>query len=328
MTREQRRAENDSYRKWTGAYKPYDLIKEATLAIVGVIVFTMILSFLFSSPDDPAITMKSWAKAAPVDFATVAVSELNGTSLTAGYGPPYNHNGPAQQAWFIKPAAWIGVTHPINTAQDFVIKPLQLLSSDAAVQSAVTEYQSASASQQTAWTNAYVKALNKATANADGTITVPAADYGPVATIIGGLLTDAQSGGLDGALVMNKSAGFYQTDYTNILMFLQDDNGDGPCTTCYFSEAAEKQHLLGNPQWGMMNETDSFPGQVWLWLYAFWYQIKPFSTSANADLLVMIVMTVLSLGLMAIPVLPIIKDIPRKIPIYKLIWRDHYRSLE
>ncbi len=49
---------------------------------------------------------------------------------------------------------------------------------------------------------------------------------------------------------------------------------------------AQQQHLLG-PQWGMMNETGSYPGQTWLWLYTFWYQIKPFSTSANADILVM-----------------------------------------
>ena len=33
----------------------------------------------------------------------------------------------------------------------------------------------------------------------------------------------------------------------------------------------------------MMNETGGFPGQVWLWLYTFWYQIKPISTSADAD---------------------------------------------
>jgi hypothetical protein len=38
--------------------------------------------------------------------------------------------------------------------------------------------------------------------------------------------------------------------------------------------------MLGE-QWGMMNETGSFAGQVWLWQYTFCYQIKPFSTSAH-----------------------------------------------
>ncbi len=33
----------------------------------------------------------------------------------------------------------------------------------------------------------------------------------------------------------------------------------------------------------MMNETGSYPGQVWLWLYTFWYQVPPFNTSVNAD---------------------------------------------
>ena len=36
----------------------------------------------------------------------------------------------------------------------------------------------------------------------------------------------------------------------------------------------------------MTNETGSYPGQGWLWLYTFWYRIWPFSTSANADVLV------------------------------------------
>jgi hypothetical protein len=77
----------------------------------------------------------------------------------------------------------------------------------------------------------------------------------------------------------------------------------------------------------MMNETGSYPGQVWLWLYTLWYEIKPFSTSANADVLVMGVTGVLSLALILIPVLPGVSDLPRRIPIYKLTWRDHHRGL-
>jgi hypothetical protein len=65
---------------------------------------------------------------------------------------------------------------------------------------------------------------------------------------------------------------------------------------------------------------------VWLWLYTFWYQIKPFSTSTNADILVMAVMGVLSLAFILIPFLPGVRDLPRRIPIYKLIWREHYRT--
>ena len=145
--------------------------------------------------------------------------------------------------------------------------------------------------------------------------TVKPGNYGPLPTMMGALLTFAQSGGLDGALLTSKQ--FYQTDYTKPLLFMADGG--------VLANRAEQQHLLGT-QWGMMNETGSYPGQSWLWLYTFWYQIKPFSTSANADVLVMGVMGVLSLAFILIPFIPGVRDLPRRIPIYKLIWRDHYRT--
>ena len=111
--------------------------------------------------------------------------------------------------------------------------------------------------------------------------------------MMGSLLSFAQSGGLDGALLTSKQ--FYQTDYTNPLLFMADG--------AVLENRAQQQHLLGT-QWGMMNETGSYPGQVWLWLYTFWYQIKPFSTSANADVLVMALMGVLSLAFITDPIPP------------------------
>ena len=67
---------------------------------------------------------------------------------------------------------------------------------------------------------------------------------------------------------------FYTTDFTKTLLFISDGS--------YLADIADKQHLSGS-QWGMMNETGSYPGQAWLWLYSFWYQIPPFNTSENAD---------------------------------------------
>ena len=69
---------------------------------------------------------------------------------------------------------------------------------------------------------------------------------------------------------------FYQTNYTKPLLFLSAGS--------YFEDRASAEHLLGD-QWGMMNETGSYPGQVWLWLYTFWYQVEPFKSSPNADAL-------------------------------------------
>jgi hypothetical protein len=316
VSREARRREDDAARSWTGGYKPYDILREATIALGVVLALVVGLTILFSSPDDPPSTIKQWSRTAPVDFVTTATTELDGSSTTGSYGPPYNHNSSGQHIGFIHLAKWLGVSHPINTAQDFVLAPLRSLTNQPALQTAVSTYEAAPAKSQTGWTSAYETALAKASATPSGSITVKGGDYGPLPTMMGSLLTFAQSGGLDGALLTSKQ--FYQTDYTKPLLFMADGG--------VLTNRAQTQHLLGE-QWGLMNETGSYPGQVWLWLYTFWYQIKPFSTSANADILVMALMGVLTLALLLIPFIPGLRDIPRRIPIYKLIWRDHYRTL-
>jgi hypothetical protein len=313
--REDRRRADAVYVEWDGGYRRYDILKEVLIAIGVVLAIVLVLTILFSSPDDQPLTVKQWARTDPVDFVSTATTELDGSSTTGGYGPPYNHASSGQHIWIVHLQKWLGVSHPINTAEDFVLGPLRSIAGQPALQSAVSNYASAPARTQTAWTTAYEKGLGSAQADANGTVTVPAGNYGPLPVIMAGLITFAQSGGLDGALLTSKQ--YYQTDYTKPLLFISDGG--------LLANRAQAQHLLGT-QWGMMNETGSYPGQVWLWLYTFWYQIKPFSTSANADILVIAVMGVLSLALILIPFIPGVRDIPRWIPIYKLIWRAHYRA--
>jgi hypothetical protein len=316
MRRGRRQVGADRYREWKGGYRSYDLVKEFSIALGVVLAITLLLTILFSSPDEKSSTIKQWSRADPVDFVTTAVSELNGTSGTATYGPPYNDNGPGQHEWFINLQNWFGVSHPINTARDYVLAPLSAVTGQPQLKSALSTYESAPPKQQSAWTSAYGNALGKAKVGSGDSVTLPPGNYGPVARMMGSLLTLAQAGGLDGALLTSKQ--FYQTDYTKPLLFMADG--------AVLANRAQADHLLGN-QWGMMNETGSYPGQSWLWLYTFWYQIKPFSTSANADILVMTIMGVLSLAFILVPLIPGVRDIPRWIPVYKLIWRDHYRAL-
>jgi len=306
---------NDAARHYDGPYKPYDLIKELCVAIGVIGVLAVVLAIVFSSPDLPPSTIAQWSRQMPADFVTTAVSELDGTSDTAGYGPPYNHAPGAQHAAFLHLQEWLGVSHPINTAYDFVYQPLSTIPNDPAERAATASYKAASAKQQTAWTTAYTNALAKATTGPGNTVKVASGSFGPVPTMMGALLALAQSGGLDGDLLTSRQ--FYQTDYTKPLLFMADGG--------LLAARAQQQGLLGT-QWGMMNETGSYPGQVWLWLYTFWYQIKPYSTSANADLLVFLTMGVLSLLLVLIPFIPGLRDIPRWIPLYRYIWRDHYRA--
>jgi hypothetical protein len=133
--------------------------------------------------------------------------------------------------------------------------------------------------------------------------------------MINDLTQMARSGALDQALVTGH--GFYTTDYTKPLLFLSDSG--------YLANVADKQHLTGD-QWGMMNETGSYPGQAWLWLYTFWYQIPPFNTSASGDALVFATMGVLSLLLLFVPFIPGLRSVPRKLKIYRIIWREHYED--
>jgi hypothetical protein len=186
----------------------------------------------------------------------------------------------------------------------------------------LSTWQAATADQQGKWLAAYSTALTKATVT-DGGVAVATGDYGPLTVMMSGLLGVAQAGGLDGLLVINGR--FYQTDYTQPLLFM----GDGG----YLASLAQAANLKGS-QWGVMNETGQYPGQTWLWLYTTWYQVWPFTSSsgflglsaANADLGIILVMTVLTILLALVPAIPILRDIPRWLPIHRLIWRQYYAS--
>jgi hypothetical protein len=303
----------DQNRYYRGVpFAAYDLIKEAVVAAIVVGLVALGLAFVFSSPDDPSVNIKSWSNADPVDFITTAAAELAGTSDSAAYGPPYT-DGPAAQA--IGPFAPAGITGDafhLDTAQEFVLGQLGTISgSDKTVANAISTWEAASSDQQTTWITNYTDALANATVGSDGTVTVAGGDYGPVPDLMTAELKLAQDGSLDGILLTSPGA-FYQTNYSAPLLFM----GDGG----YLAGLAEQQHLLGD-QWGMMNETGQYPGQTWLWLYTLWYQIPPFNTADNADLLVVILMGLLTLLLALVPFIPILRDIPRRLPIHRLIWR-------
>jgi hypothetical protein len=303
---------------WEGGYRPYDLVKEFVIALVVVGMLTAVLAGVFSSPDKRAVTIAQWSRSNPIDFATTAVSELDGTSATATYGPPYTHTpGAGQKIGPISLQRLAGVHIPVDPARDFVIAPLGTLAPDQpALRRALAAYQQASDAQHQHWTTAYTEALTHAQFR-NGALLVPRGDYGPVQPILAALLGFARGGGLDGALVTHSQ--FYATDYTKPLLFMADST--------YLEGLAQQDHLLGG-QWGMTNETGNYPGQSWLWLYTFWYQISPFKTSTNADALIWAIMVILTLALILVPFIPGVRSIPRRLPVYRLIWRDYYRTVE
>jgi hypothetical protein len=300
--------------QWAGRYREYDLVKEFVVALVVVTMLTVALAAIFSSPDVKQVTLASWSRAEPTDFVATAATELDGTSGTASYGAPYTHTaGAAQKLGPVSLQHLAGVTQPVDSANDFVVRPLTGIPGDARLTAALGQWQSAGPAQRLAWASAYDTALQKAPGNQPAR--VAHGTYGPVPTMLNRLLGMAQSGGLDGALLLQGQ--FFQTDYTKSLLFIADGT--------YLEAKARAQHL-GGDQWGMMNETGSYPGQAWLWLYTFWYQVQPFSTSGNADALVLALMALLSLVFIAIPFIPGLRSVPRLIPIHRLIWKQYYRQ--
>jgi hypothetical protein len=302
--------------EWAGATREFDVVKEFLAALVAVSVLCLALAWVFSSPDDPPITLARWARAAPGDFVATAVSELDATSATATYGPPYNSSpGAGQKLGPLPLQRWGGVRAPVDTAQDFVLRPLGEIPTDPRLATALSRWTTAPAAAQTRWATSYTDALGKAAGGDPGK--VAPGGYGPVPLMMSRLLRLGQTGALDGLMVSQGK--FYATDYTKPLLFLADGS--------YLEDTARGQHL-GGDQWGMTNETGSWPGQAWLWLYTFWYQIKPFSTSGNADALVWALMAVLSALFIALPYIPGLRSLPRHLGVHRLIWRTHYRGVD
>jgi hypothetical protein len=296
---------------WRGPTKRYDILKEGTIATLVILILTVGLAALLSSPNDPPLTVRSWVQVDPGDFLATAATELDGSSLSANYGPPYNNNSGSVQRLLFSPQTWFGVTQPIDAAQTYVLGPLASMApTDPALAAALATYNAASTDQQNKWTANYEKAV----ANVkfvNGTPVIPAGNYGPVPAMLATELTLARSGAIDTDLLAQRA--FYGTDFTKPLLFLADGG--------YYVDQATAGHLTGN-QWGVMNETGSYPGQPWLWLYQLWYHLPGWRNSTNVDLIAIYMTGLATVLLLAIPFIPGLRDIPRFIPVHRLVWRN------
>jgi hypothetical protein len=289
----------------------YDLVKELAIALGATFILVLGLSAILSSPDVKPVTIQTWAQSDPVDLVTTAVNELAGSTTSAGYGAPYTNGSDAVQSiGFFSPQAWVGVHTPVDPANEFVMNPLKQASvGNSDLSAAIDTFTSAGDKDRSGWLDAYGKALQDGKYE-NGKIVVKDGDYGPLPGMMASYVQLARAGAIDGALI--SGGHFYQTDYTKPLLFM----GDGG----YLSGLADAQHLTGS-QWGMMNETGSYPGQTWLWLYTLWYQVPPYNGAANADLLVVLTMLVLSIALVVVPFIPVVNRIPYWVPVHRLIWR-------
>lgn len=298
--------------------KPYDLVREGLIALGVVAVLVIVLAIIFKSPDAPTVRGEDVAKNHPLDFLKSSTDLLSGDSGLQAYGPPYTKDTDGlQKVLGFAPATVLGVTLPIDAQKDLVITPLEkvaVLNKDVAAALAV--WKASSEDKQKAWTKAYSDALDKAE-ESNGEVKVAAGDYGPVPVMMYGMLALGRAGLLEGALTANERLP-YTLDNTKAMLFFQE----GPD-----SDVADSLDMKGT-QWGITHEVGNLPGPWWLWPYAIWYQIPPLTTAPNADAIVGSLMVLFFLLLFFAPFIPVLKHLPKWIPIYRIIWRDWYEKKE
>lgn len=295
----------------------FDMVKEAVISIIVVAALVLGAAVAFGAPWVKPLTIKTVANGEPLVFLETAANDLAGTSAIAQYGPPYNHFAAGVQGlgWF-HPQTWLGVTQPINPPTADVIKPLQMAEPlDPAVAAPLATWSSASTAQRNAWTAAYLKALASASVRG-GHVVLPAAPDGPVPAMLSPLRHLAAGGLLSGAL--DRTTPVYRFNVAPSLLFLQGKA---------LHEVAEKRNLLGE-QWGIMHDEAAVPGPWWLTPYTFLYQVPPFNTSPAGDLEIAYTMLAAFALLVAVPFIPGLRELPRKLGAHRIIWRDWYRDVE
>jgi len=350
---------------WRGGKRPYDLLKEVLIsgAVVGVLVVG--LSLLFASPDPKAVTFAEWSTQGTEDFVNTTVSEIDQSSLSATYGPPYQstaQDGSTQGFGPLSPETWFGEQIPIDTWQNYVVFPLTSLG-DPSVNAAIKQWDGADAAMQNGWVTTYQAAVTTATFG-QGTVTVPSGDYGPLDTLVQAQLGMATTGALDSALLYNQSDStqggpvWYSNDQTFALMYFGDSGNGGAGPDCISpGPLASRNHVsqvpapapgggcwyynlsvdnsaprfggyLAGDTWGITNEVGNFPGPWWLVPYTVWYQFGPGLNGSSADLFAMIATALVSLPFLLLPWIPGLRNIPKLTRVYRLMWGDYYRLVE
>lgn len=324
-------------RRWVGPIERYDLIQEGIIALVVVAVLIVGLNVLFGSPLVHSVSFRTWANAAPEDFVWTTLTELAGVSETATYGPPYNTgavalnidqnisqvgdgvavspSGPsqAQNLGPFAPQAWAGVTIPVNASDDFVIEPLAAFATlNPQAQQALNTWNGAGLQDRSKWSNA---ALSATLSIQDATVVFSTTeDTGPLPVMMSTMLAMAKSGALN-AQSIDSPDSTYHTNNTKSLLYIEDGS--------YLGDIASYYNLQGG-QYGVMNEIGSWPGQPWLWWYGGFYNFPGWNT-IGTDILAVVSALVFVLILLLVPFIPGVRNLPRWLPIYRIIWRSYYR---
>ncbi|MFS8119265.1 MAG: hypothetical protein ACMG55_12340, partial [Microcoleus sp.] len=255
----------------------------------GLIVLILALAVVLPSPYLPPVTIQGIAKEAPSVVATTLVKEFDGSSDTAGY---IDNIAP----------------YTFNTRNTYVYSPYsQLDQLNTGSKDQITAFQKALPDVQ-------AQQLKDAAAffeGWDGKSQTPANN--PVIVIVSKLVGMAQAGLYEPALAAANNTATTGNSTTYVLRFLSDSG---------ILEEKASGLSLTTEQYGMLREEGGLaPGAWWLAPIGI-LNHTVLSNDENGDRDAGIIFGSFFLVLMAFPFIPLVNQLPDKLKVYKLIWRE------
>lgn len=290
---------------------PEDFVKHLLTTLVIVVAVVLVAAALFGVPEAQPLTVQGYANAHPIGFEQVTLRALDGQGRIANYGPPYNHGtgnveSPVQVA--------LGIWHPVNAAQDFVLKPLTMAAViNPAIRAPLRTFERASASERAAWEAHLTSGLARAHVAA-GRVVLPPGHYGPLAALMADALALGRSGLMGGALIRNPAV-ITRFDTQNLLLFLQGQP---------LHQAAAPLQLKGT-QWGIIHSAvPGYPGAWWMTIPTWIYQWPFVANSPANDAIALSLGFIVWLLLALTPWIPGWNRVPRWLGVYRLVWKGYY----
>lgn len=267
----------------------------------GLAVLLIVVAFVAGSPNTPRDTIAGVSQSDPGGAILAFTQELNGTA--SSWAELRMH----------------GMGEP---GQVFVIGPVSDYASllGASVTDAVSTYEKADSTQRHAWADAYEQALGtitpQATGEAEALGATPSPDYalldtlngdfGPIPALVQADLTLAQRGYLEQSLV-GRDPGHSLLLGT---IWLYDHPG-------MLNSALTNG--LTDDQWGMVKER-GFSVGPWYLIIPSIFHVKFPGGSVGTGFILWNLLAALVL-LLAVPLLPGLRDLPRRVRLYRLIYR-------
>ncbi|MDE1860234.1 MAG: cytochrome b N-terminal domain-containing protein [Candidatus Micrarchaeota archaeon] len=268
---------------------PYHMVKaDHKMLFVRGIAAVLVIVFMaleFPSPFIPPVTIQSLATTNSSMIATTLINELNRSSGTATY---FDGIDPYQ----------------FNTSNVYVIGPYNQYTGNRSGNNMAAVFLSKDA---TAQANDISGAMAYFTDN--GTINTNPNISNPVIPMVSSLVLMAQSGLYQDAL-MNGASQY--GNQTRVLRFLSD--------TGYISQHAG-QLGINLQQYGMVFDENHLPTS-WLLSPVNFIDNTVLANDSNQDRDNGLFLSILFLIMIAVPVTPLLNELPDRIGLYKLFWRS------